>query len=477
MQAKRQFTQLDQAIFASASGDVNPMHMDAIAARRTQAGAPVVHGMHTLLWLLDRIAEANPNLLSVAIIKVRLVRMIYVDEPVEAKITHLDERSLHAEVLADGSRAITVKAVFGQERPLLAWGEFENAPFLNPTKPCALSIDVMEGRSGKLRLPDPNALVPLFPHAAHCLGPRRVAALACSSYLVGMVMPGLHSIYTGLDADICEDDNSDHALFKVTSADTRFRVVNQDFFGGGLAGRLETFSRMPPIRQASLESIAQRVQRNEFAGTTALIIGGSRGLGEVTAKIIIAGGGNAIITYAKGRTDAEDLATELKSWGGNCKAMAYDVLGDSTTQLRALTEMPTHIYYYATPPIPSNKSNVFSEKSYAAFHAFYVTGFEHLLNMVLSHSKRTLVAFYPSSVAVEQPPHDMIEYAKAKEEGEKLCSELMAKTPDLNILTCRLPRMLTDLTATIRPVKTADPVAILLPLIRRSINNYGNRSS
>ena len=54
--AKRVVSQELQERFAALSGDRNPMHMDAVAARRTQAGLPVVHGIHTLLWALDSIA-------------------------------------------------------------------------------------------------------------------------------------------------------------------------------------------------------------------------------------------------------------------------------------------------------------------------------------------------------------------------------------------------------------------------------------
>jgi len=406
--------------------------------------------------------------------KVRLARMIYVGETVQAKITQLDEKCLRGEVSVDGSPAVTLSATFGYARPLPTGQQFANAPFLNPTEPSPLSIEEMEGRLGKLRLPDADTVTAMFPNAAHYLGARRVAALACSSYLVGMVMPGLYSIYTGISLDICEDDGSgQYAFFRVTLADARFRHVTQDYLGGGLWAQLETFVRLPPVRQASLESIAQLVQRNEFAGTTALIVGGSRGLGEVTAKIIVAGGGKAIITYARGKADAENLATELKRWGGNCEAIAYDVVGDAGTQLGALREMPSHIYYYATPPIPSNKSSAFSQRAYAAYHAFYVEGFERLLKTILNQTKSKIVAFYPSSVAVDQPPAGMIEYAKAKADGERLCTELMAKAPTLSIVMSRLPRMLTDLTSTIQPVKTADPVTILLPIVRESVNAYG----
>jgi acyl dehydratase len=44
--SSRIFDADDQQAFAALSGDVNPMHMDALQARRAQAGARVVHGMH-----------------------------------------------------------------------------------------------------------------------------------------------------------------------------------------------------------------------------------------------------------------------------------------------------------------------------------------------------------------------------------------------------------------------------------------------
>ena len=48
--------------------------------------------------------------------------------------------------------------------------------------------------------------------------------------------------------------------------------------------------------------VAHRVRPGIFAGQTALIVGGSRGLGEVTAKLIAAGGGTPIITYQAGKS-------------------------------------------------------------------------------------------------------------------------------------------------------------------------------
>ena len=189
-------------------------------------------------------------------------------------------------------------------------------------------------------------------------------------------------------------------------------------------------------------------------------------MGELTAKIITAGGGKAIISYARGRSDADRLVEEMRANGGNCEAIAYNVLGDAAAQLEQLHEIPSHVYYFATSPLVPRPYETFSKKRYDDFFAFYGYGFERLVKAMMRKNSGNLCAFYPSSVAVEAPPRGMIEYAKAKETGEELCAELQAEIPSLHITISRLPRMLTDLTATVQPVETADPLEIMLPIIR-----------
>jgi len=49
----RAFSLEDQLAFAALSGDFNPIHVDPLLARRLLFGAPVVHGVHLLLWGLE----------------------------------------------------------------------------------------------------------------------------------------------------------------------------------------------------------------------------------------------------------------------------------------------------------------------------------------------------------------------------------------------------------------------------------------
>ena len=49
---KYQFSESDQKRFGRLSGDLIPMHMDAVAARRLVSCKAVVHGIHTLMCIL-----------------------------------------------------------------------------------------------------------------------------------------------------------------------------------------------------------------------------------------------------------------------------------------------------------------------------------------------------------------------------------------------------------------------------------------
>src|SRR5688572_29550477 len=66
--------------------------------------------------------------------------------------------------------------------------------------------------------------------------------------------------------------------------------------GGGLVGTVDSFARQPPVPQKSSREFVGLVEPGAFTGSTALVIGGSRGLGEVTAKLLAAGGAKVTIT-------------------------------------------------------------------------------------------------------------------------------------------------------------------------------------
>ena len=232
MVASRTFTAEDQASFAALSGDYNPLHMDAIAARRTQAGAPVVHGMHMLLWLLENLAAQHPTLSAVTRLKVRFRQPVYLDERIDLHVTLADAARVQASIHVGGAPAVDVTVTLdgagtaaagnpasagnsdrsgssdnsGNLRTVATAGSGASASAKPLTVASDLKLSEMQGRSGRVPFVTSEAeMRAAFPGAARLIGARRAVALACTSYLVGMELPGLHSVYGGLDVEFVAD--------------------------------------------------------------------------------------------------------------------------------------------------------------------------------------------------------------------------------------------------------------------------------
>lgn len=470
--AERDFVIADQEQFAAISGDRNPMHMDALVARRTMAGFPVVHGIHTLLWSLDNLFRYLPHLVSVASIKVRFQKMVYVGDHVQAVLVQRDEQKLRVEVVVEGVTVMSIQVVFGNARP--SNDTTSDEPLLQPTKPMVLSFEQMIDNHGRIPFfSPPDDVSRMFPAAARVLGAQRAAGLACSSYLVGMVCPGLHSIYAGLNFVTTSLGKGDHDTlhFRVTSNDPRFRLIKLAVSGAGWTGSIDAHARPEPAVQPGLPSFATKVAPREFSGASVLVVGGSRGLGELIAKILAAGSAYVTLTYSVGEMDARRVQTEIVANGGRCDVIHYDVRANPREQLALLRTIPNEIYYLATPTIFQRKSAVFIQKRLDEFLAFYVSGFYNLCKELRSKSATDISVFYPSSVFLDARSGHMTEYAMAKAAGEVLCADMQSFERPGPILVRRLPRLSTDQTAALVQVELTNSIDVILPIIREVHTN------
>jgi acyl dehydratase/NAD(P)-dependent dehydrogenase (short-subunit alcohol dehydrogenase family) len=468
------FTIADQLEFARLSGDHNPMHMDEIAARRTPAGAPIVHGMHAVIWALDLMAQNYPAL-EIRSANVRFARFIYLNSPVELRLVQRTRTVVRFELTTLGQVAVFVALDLKRASPKSAEpGVAFDAPEISTTaeSPNEPTFEELSGLSGRLVRTMSDGLELRFPHLAKVITAKRLGGLAQLSKLVGMISPGLHSIFASFNVDFVEDPATTSELrFSVADTDPRFRLVRMDVAGSGLVGKVTAFSRWPPIDSPPpLADLAAHVKSSEFSAGVALVLGGSRGLGAVTAKILALGGAKTIITYARGEEDARRLAREINTACGpeSCNTLRVDVRKDVRVQLASLASAVTHFYYFATPPILSQNEGVFSPDLYAIFSRFYLSGFFEALQFLVPQARNGILsAFYPSSAYVETRPSGMTEYSMAKMAGELLCADLnRSYRRHLRIHVERLPRVLTDQTASLTPTETADPVATMLPVIR-----------
>ena len=459
----RVFTLEDQLAFARLSLDWNPMHLDANFARRTQAGAPLVHGIHTLLWTMDTVLRSFA--FDIRNIKARFQQPLFLGEIACIEIRSRTETAVNIEVVA-GSTVVAAIRLSSEPGKLSGSSarRIELAPQAVPA-PVDIPFEQMADQAGAVTAGGDDDIRKLFPALSDSIGVAAVHALLAASQIVGMACPGLHSLFAGLDVSRDPSIDGERALrYAVSKADARFRSLQIDVAGSGLAGRLDAFARPAPAVQAAMSAVATRVAKGAFAGQSALIIGGSRGLGEVTAKILAAGGGYPVITYREGQREAEAVADQIRQAGGQCDVVRYDALEPAGTQLDGIRAVD-FCYYFATAKILQRKAALYEPEKLRAFLSYYADGFYDLCTALAQSRERRIAIFYPSTVLIDEEVSGAAEYAMAKSSGEALSKYINAFLPQLQVISRRLPRVLTDQTTTVGVASTRDALDVMLPIV------------
>jgi hypothetical protein len=451
----RDFCLADQLAFGELSGDFNPVHVDPVAARRSLFGAAVVHGIHSLLWALDVWSQDRPQPFAIYSIRADFARPIRLGDVVSYSLVSDLEGQTQIHLLVD--QFVTTKIKLKWSHASTPELNLFTAGFPPREDPKVLAIRDAENASGALPLYlHPAAAARLFPHLVAALP---IAQLLATTRLVGMECPGLHSFYSSLDVSFREDANITPVLaYEVTKLDPRYGIVMIGLNSPHMTGKVTAFFRPPRQEQAHSSALQDLVSRNEFAGQRALVVGGSRGLGEVAAKLLAAGGADVKVTYHQGADDAHRVAAEITAEGGTAGCLQLNVLDQTHTLGDSWT--PTHLYYFASPQIATGRPGAFSSALFQVFCNYYVLGFHRLVEGLCALGLKYV--FYPSTVFIDELPPELSEYAVAKMAGEELCRYLEKAHPDLHIYRPRLPRMSTDQTASFMPTEQKDPVPVLL---------------
>lgn len=448
--AERTFAAADVEAFAAASGDWNPAHVDALAARRLIAGGPVVHGVHALLWAIDAAGPAG----------VRRVACTF-RQPVRVGDTaratfRADGDVLAIAVEAGGRDALEVAVETGAARPGGAV-----RPAAPRAEPALRTADEIASAAGRFDVAA-DGVGALFPAlATRCAG--AVAVLLSVSRLVGMECPGRFSLLRAVDLRF--DGPPGGAMrWRVARFDPRFSSVRIAVEGDGCAGHVDAFLTPEPAAQPATAALAGRLPAGAFAGARALVVGGSRGLGEVAAKLLAASGADVRVCWREGAADAARVCDDVRAAGFRAEALRLDVL-DPAAPAAIAGWRPTHLLYFATPHIALAESARFSAELFRRYAAYYVEGFVRLVE-ALAEGGAPLAALYPSTRALDEIQPKALEYASAKAAGEAACRHLERLYPRLVVRVSRLPRVRTDATATVMPVEAAEAADVMRDELR-----------
>jgi len=465
---QRVFTSDDQLAFAKLSGDFNPLHLNPLLARRLVFGRQLVHGLHALLWSLDFHFKPQRQPLELRSVKANFQAGIGVGQTVDRRVSLQDDNQVAVQLETDSTPAAWIEVTWRPLRQQRTGALPEMSP--EPEKCRIRSIEELAAASGTVALYFNGGLAGrLFPNLIRVLPPMQLAALLATTRLVGMECPGYHSIYSSLNlVFVSNRDGAASLNYHVTDCNKRLALVALDVEAPQMKGQVKAFLRPLPQRQAAFTDICRQVEPEEFSTQQALIVGGSRGLGEVTAKLLAAGGAEVILTYYRGEQDAQCIVEEIVAHGAKADCLPLNVLEPSQglPERIANPSKPLYLYYFATPYIFGAAKGKFSSQRFATFNQYYVTGLLRTVQALADPTTGLQKVFYPSSAAIDQLPLDMGEYAAAKMAGEILCDFIQKVHPGIIIHKPRLARVATDQTVSLLPVNNQDPGPVLLSNLR-----------
>jgi acyl dehydratase len=466
MKLSRTFSVSDQNWFANFSKDFNPIHVAPLKAGSTHTGDAVVHGMHLVLWLIEEMCKLE-KLTAIKSTNVSFIRPCYVGDEVKAVIERRNSGQFHGEVRIGSTVLLELDLSCFLARPLTS-GSMA-AKGATRKKPRLLLEADLEGDRGLIGLPRTySSSRRRFPQIYKRLGDAFAPICAGFSQIVGMHVPGYFSLFSGFSLEFSNDcrvvDNQ--LRYEVIRVDPRFRLVTIAVSCGvAAAGKIRAFWREPAIIQPPMSAIAQIVRGLPYKDKHALVIGGSRGIGEATAKLIAAGGGSVTVTYHSAKREAARVAREITDSGGSCTAMQFDVLGPIAAHLRKLKHAPDAVFFFATPRIFNRRTLAYNQDLFSKFVAYYVVAFANLCDSISSETSSRISIFYPSSTALDEEVPDLIEYAMAKAAGEEFCRLIKSSSSKLRIIDRRLPRIETDQTNSFFPVASQSAAEVMLPIL------------
>ena len=458
----RIFIRADQFDFAELSGDYNPIHLDPIIARRLIFGRDVLHGLHLVLWAIDQWLAGRASPLQLKWIRAEFRRPASAGEQIVCMGREQQDDGASIELFSSGARLLSIDARFEAGRP----SAIDIPPPVGQEhQPRIRTLSEVRNCCGTIPLwLDPELAARLFPNLFRLLPIQQLATLLAGTRLVGMEAPGLHSIWRSFELSESTDERLPQLSYRANRFDERFSLLDLKVRSLGLSGLISTAIRPPPSEQPPYAAIRSMVKSDRFRDERALVIGGSRGLGEAATKLLAAGGADVKLTYHRGAEDAKRVVSEITCGDGVAADFQYDVLRDASKLPSMLGDWtPTLLCYFATPFIFAGSRGQYSQELFQRFRDFYVAGFDATFRAV-DGVKRVL---YPSSSAIDELPPNLLEYTAAKAAGEALCRSLATAYPNTRFHVPRFFRLATDQTATLLRVPSADPSAALLAALRQ----------
>jgi len=458
-------TPSDMALFSAVSHDINPLHMSSDYALRTPFGEPVVFGILGALAALQH----KPRRPGQALSKVSLLFLDPIFVGVGYRVAVASEATQDTIEVFDGRRRVVQSTFTYQDVTDRAAGHLPRVDAMaSRTVPAEWDEANLTGNpsvAGDYMPPAPEMEQLIERWQLHDKGitPAQIAALAWTSYVVGMEVPGKQAAYSRLEMSLTAEQPATGAPYSYTvelvRKDQRFnllRLAAQLRVGETVVAdaQIAAFLRADS-RACSIDVLDSRLAASrKLAGRVALVIGGSRGLGAALVAALASQGCTVLLNYSRSQREAEVLRDHLTVMEGEVRLLAGDAADPDWCRQQSdrIVQEFGGLDFLVCNASPAIRPLDFTPDTVGRLHQFVdqslrlvTVPLAAFLEPLRLHNGRPVVI---SSVYAKTAPGDFPHYVAAKSAIEGLMRSLVTRGAAAHGLVVRPPKLLTDQTNT-----------------------------
>ena len=455
----------DQVQFANTSKDFNKIHTDKIVARKLIFGEQIVHGINILLTALSFLKEKN---LKIRNIGCNFLNPVFLNNKVDFfKVKKKNNIIIYVNVKSELKGVLYLREEIKDNKIKII--QTKKLKKINLKKKIKISKSTLDFKVYNLETKEIK-IPKKFLKILKVLKKKQIQEILSISFFVGMVCPGKYSLISSIDINLNSGKapNSD-IFYKVKKKDKRFNRF-EIHFSNTISGQVFAFSYNVPF-QEKLSFFKKRIKKNiSLYKKNSLIIGGSRGLGEDTSKILASAGSNIILTYFIGKQDAKKIKKEInRHTNVKCKTLKLDLSNSSFIKKIKKLKKIDFIFYFATIKITSTK--IFNFELYKKYKKIYCSNFYKMCKIVNQISSSKIKVFFPSTIFINEKQKKYSEYVRAKKDSEKIIKKINKNFKRVKVISFRLPVMNTSQNISILNQNKKNSQNLLIPIIKNFIKN------
>ena len=277
--AKKEFSIESQKKFSNFSGDYNPIHLCDKYSRKTIYGQILVHGMHAVLWALDSLTKKKKFFKN---LDVRFLKPIFLNEVISC---YWDEQKDVINIKNSNTTLCKIFVTKVEKVVSLKSRVISGKPRLKPAQRKISEIEKLQSKKKYILFKgNIDKFHKNFDNLKFVYGLSFVCEVCTLSYIVGMEVPGLNSLFISTKISLKSDKK--RIFFRINKVEQRLGMVSFEYSGNRIECQIETIFRQKPVKSPTIQKLHRYVKGNEFNLMNALVIGGSRGIGEMVSKII-----------------------------------------------------------------------------------------------------------------------------------------------------------------------------------------------